>query len=261
MSKAPLVALEGKLGKFGHPRTLKVAGTGHLTKTKGHYMLHAAITASEAARLEEAARKVPAEEEAHTRGRAGIGAANVYQRGDSYYIPNIPNTRSQPIEVVRGDRQTTAGASYFSALQDEGTEEDKATATRALGAEAPLVAAHMPRRAAAAEGRQAEGEAAMPARTATEADLMSLEAMIHAEDPFVLRQLSANRGKASVVFRLKVGDRVELIRVTQEQIREIEMRPEVIERGGGRGGGKGGGKGREPLPTPVGAPRALGPGP
>ena len=64
MSKAPLVALEGKLGKFGHPRTLKVAGTGHLTKTKGHYMLHAAITASEAARLEEAARKVPAEEEA-----------------------------------------------------------------------------------------------------------------------------------------------------------------------------------------------------
>ena len=67
MSKAPLVALEGKLGKFGHPRTLKVAGTGHLTKTKGHYMLHAAITASEAARLEEAARKVPAEEEAHTR--------------------------------------------------------------------------------------------------------------------------------------------------------------------------------------------------
>ena len=59
-------------------------------------MLHAAITASEAARLEEAARKVPAEEEAHTRGRAGIGAANVYAKGDSYYIPNLPNTRSQP---------------------------------------------------------------------------------------------------------------------------------------------------------------------
>ena len=97
----------------------------------------------------------------------------------------------------------------------------------------------------------------MPARPATEADLMSLETMIHAEDPFILRQLSANRGKASVVFRLKVGDRVELVRVTKEQIREIEMRPEVIE----RGGGKGAGKGREYLPTPAGPPRALGPRP
>ena len=257
MSTAPLVALEGKLGKFGHPRTLKVAGTGHLTKTKGHYMLHAAITASEAARLEEAARKVPAEEEAHTRGRAGIGAANVYQRGDSYYIPNIPNTRSQPIEVVRGGRQTTAGASYFSALQDEGSEEDKATATRALGAEAPMIAAHLPRGAAAAQRRQAEGEAAMPARPATEADLMSLETMIHEENLFIMRELAANRGKASIVFRLKVGDRVELVRVTKEQLREIEMRPEVIE----RGGGKGAGKGREYLPSPAGPPRALGPRP
>ena len=256
MSKAPLVVLEGKLGKFGQVRSTKVAGTGYLTKTKGHMMLHAAVTASQAARLEEAARKVPAEEEAHTRGRAGIGAADVYQRGDSYYIPNIPNTRSQPIEIMRDGRQTTAGASYFSALQDKGTDDDKATATRALGAEAPLVPAHMPSRAgAAANRRQAESDAAMPARPATEADLMSLEIMIEAEDPFIMRQLSANRGKASVVLRLKVGGRVELIRVTQEQIREIEMRPEVIE----RGGGKGGGKGREPLPTPVGAPRALGP--
>ena len=83
--------------------------------------------------------------------------------------------------------------------------------------------------------------------------------MIHEENLFIMRELAANRGKASVVFRLKVGDRVELVRVTKEQLREIEMRPEVIERGGGRGGGKGGGKGREPLPTPVGPPRALGP--
>ena len=144
MSKAPLVALEGKLGKFGHPRTFKVEGLGHLTKTKGHYMLHASITASEAMRLAEAAKKVPAEEEAHTRGRAGIGAANVYAKGDSYYIPNLPNTRSQPIEVVREGRQTTAGAAYFSALQDKGSEEDKATTMRALGAEGDLMVAHMP---------------------------------------------------------------------------------------------------------------------
>ena len=247
MSKAPLVVLEGKLGKFGHPRTFKVEGMGHLTKTKGHYMLHASLTASQAAKLAEAARKVPAEEEAHTRGRAGIGAANVYSLGDSYYIPNLPNTKSQPIEVVREGRQTTAGASYFSGLQDRGSDEDKATATRALGAEAPLVPAHMPSRAgAAANRRQAESDAAMPARPATEADLMSLETMIEAEDPFIMRQLSANRGKDSVVLRLKIGNRVELIRVSQEQIREIEMRPEVIERGGGR-------------PVPAGAPRALGP--
>ena len=195
MSKAPLVALEGKLGRFGNPRTMKVEGLGHLTKTKGHYMLHASITASQAMRLAEAAKKVPAEEEAHTRGRAGIGAANVYAKGDSYYIPNLPNTRSQPIEVVREGRQTTAGAAYFSALQDKGTDEDKATATRALGAEGGLVAAHMPRGARAAERREAESEAALPARPATESDLMHLQLMVEAEEPFILRQFAANRDK------------------------------------------------------------------
>ena len=64
MSKAPLVHLEGKLGKFGHARTFKVDGLGHLTKSKGRFVLHAAITASQAARLDEASKKVSAEEEA-----------------------------------------------------------------------------------------------------------------------------------------------------------------------------------------------------
>ena len=58
MSKAPLVHLEGKLGKFGHARTFKVDGLGHLTKSKGRFVLHAAITASQAARLDEASKKV-----------------------------------------------------------------------------------------------------------------------------------------------------------------------------------------------------------
>ena len=61
MSKAPLVHLEGKLGKFGHARTFKVDGLGHLTKSKGRFVLHAAITASQAARLDEASKKVSAE--------------------------------------------------------------------------------------------------------------------------------------------------------------------------------------------------------
>ena len=73
MSKAPLVHLEGKLGKFGHARTFKVDGLGHLTKSKGRFVLHAAITASQAARLDEASKKVSAEEEARTRGFAEEG--------------------------------------------------------------------------------------------------------------------------------------------------------------------------------------------
>ena len=270
MSKAPLVHLEGKLGKFGHAHTFKVDGLGHLTKSKGRFVLHAAITASQAARLDEASKKVSAEEEAQTRGHVPIGMDHVYQKGDSYMLPNMPGTKSQPIEIVRNNRPTTAGASYFSALQEKGGEEDRANATRALGARGGLVGAHLPKEPAIREGeseedfarrqrrhgdasrrREAQGEAAMPARAATEEDFINVQGALELGDGAMARQIADTRGKRHVVLRLRRAGRIELVRFSQEQIREIEESagPEII----------GAAAPAAPLPVPRGPPRALAP--
>ena len=270
MSKAPLVHLEGKLGKFGHARTFKVDGLGHLTKSKGRFVLHAAITASQAARLEEAAKKVSAEEEARTRGSVPIGMDHVYQKGDSYMLPNMPGSKSQPIELVRHHRPTTAGASYFAALQEKGGEEDREKATRALGARGGLVGAHLPKQPAIREGeseedfarrqrrhgdasrrREAQGEAAMPARAATEEDFINVQGALELGDGAMARQIADTRGKRHVVLRLRRAGRIELVRFSQEQIREIEESagPEII----------GAAAPAAPLPVPRGPPRALAP--
>ncbi len=48
MSKTPLLKLSGKLGQAVGARSVDIQGTGSLTKSHGHYLLKAAITASEA---------------------------------------------------------------------------------------------------------------------------------------------------------------------------------------------------------------------
>ena len=272
MSKAPLVHLEGKLGKFGHARTFKVDGLGHLTKSKGRFVLHAAITASQAARLDEASKKVSAEEEAQTRGHVPIGMDHVYQKGDSYMLPNMPGTKSQPIEIVRNDRPTTAGASYFAALQEKGGEEDRANATRALGARGGLVGVHLPKQPAIREGeseedfarrqrrhgdasrrREAQGEAAMPARAPMKEDFINMQGALELGDGAMARQIADTRGKRHVILRLRNSGRIELVRFSQEQIREIEQSagPEII--------GAAPAAPAAPLPVPRGPPRALAP--
>ena len=66
-TKAPLLQMSGKLGFFGARKNVPIHGTGSLTKSHGHFMLKAALTESEAAKLQqlEAMRKrVPVEQEA-----------------------------------------------------------------------------------------------------------------------------------------------------------------------------------------------------
>ena len=187
-------------------------------------------------------------------------------------LPNMPGTKSQPIEIVRNNRPTTAGASYFSALQEKGGEEDRANATRALGARGGLVGAHLPKQPAIREGeseedfarrqrrhgdasrrREAQGEAAVPARAATEEDFINVQGALELGDGAMARQIADTRGKRHVVLRLRRAGRIELVRFSQEQIREIEESagPEII--------GAAPAAPAAPLPVPRGPPRALAP--
>ena len=72
-TKAPLLEVSAKIGHFGAARTIKVEGTGAITKSHGHLVLRAGITESEArnaAKLAELAKRVPVEQEARTRAKA-----------------------------------------------------------------------------------------------------------------------------------------------------------------------------------------------
>ena len=191
-------------------------------------------------------------------------------------LPNMPGSKSQPIELVRHHRPTTAGASYFAALQEKGGEEDREKATRALGARGGLVGAHMPkhperreeeseeafaqrqrRYGDASRRREAQGEAAVPARAATEEDFINVQGALELGDGAMARQIADTRGKRHVVLRLRRAGRIELVRFSQEQIREIEESagPEII-------GPAPAAPAAPPighLPVPRGPPRALAP--
>ena len=89
----------------------------------------------------------------------------------------------------------------------------------------------------------------MPARAATEEDFINVQGALELGDGAMARQIADTRGKRHVILRLRQpGGRIELVRFSQEQIREIELSagPEVIGDDGHR-------------PVPRGAPRALAP--
>ena len=71
-AKAPLLQVSAKVGHYGAARTITVQGEGAITKSHGHYVLRAGITASQAhaAKLAELSKRVPVEQEARTRARA-----------------------------------------------------------------------------------------------------------------------------------------------------------------------------------------------
>ena len=74
-AKAPLLQVSAKVGHYGAARTITVQGEGAITKSHGHLVLRAGITASQArnaAKLEELSKRVPVEEEARTRAKAGM---------------------------------------------------------------------------------------------------------------------------------------------------------------------------------------------
>ena len=72
MNKAPLLVVDGKIGRFGGAVKTKFEGVGALKKSGGLYMFQASLTATQAHKLEAMAKKVPVEVEARTRARAGV---------------------------------------------------------------------------------------------------------------------------------------------------------------------------------------------
>ena len=72
MNKAPLLQVNGKIGRFGGAVTTDFRGQGAIKKSHGLYMFQAALTATQAHKLEAMAKKVPVEREARTRARAGV---------------------------------------------------------------------------------------------------------------------------------------------------------------------------------------------
>ena len=61
-TKPPLLEVSAKIGHYGASRTIQVKGEGAITKSHGHYVLRAGITASEARndeKLAELSKRVP----------------------------------------------------------------------------------------------------------------------------------------------------------------------------------------------------------
>ena len=79
--------IDGKLGRFGGAVDTKIEGTGAITKFKGEYKLSAMITASQAHKIQELAKKVPAEQEARTRARAPGLSTSATTRGRLAGLP------------------------------------------------------------------------------------------------------------------------------------------------------------------------------
>ena len=81
-TKTPLLKLSGRLGQWLGATNVPIEGTGALTKSHGHYLLKAAITASQAKELDKLKRRVPVEEEAENRALA-LGKAYEEARGQT----------------------------------------------------------------------------------------------------------------------------------------------------------------------------------
>ena len=119
MRKAPLLVIDGKLGRFGGAVNTKVEGTGAITKAGrgGEYRLSAMLTATQAHKMEELAKKVPVEEEARTRARAGVLPYAGKKEGEGF-LPRHSYTKTDSIPISKaGGVLTYAGHGYLQERQ------------------------------------------------------------------------------------------------------------------------------------------------
>ena len=115
MSKSPLLKVSGKLGLFLGRKSVPVTGTGSLTKSHGHLVLRAEVTATQARQaleLEKMKTKVPVEQEAET--RAQVPGGQKYEkevRGGGRMVTNPAGADPIPL-VTHEDKLTHAGYAY-----------------------------------------------------------------------------------------------------------------------------------------------------
>ena len=101
MNKAPLLVVDGKIGRFGGAVNTKFEGVGALKKSGGLYMFQASLTATQAHKLEAMAKKVPVEREARTRARAGV---KPYQgKHGEVMLPRHQGSKAEPIKLTTGE--------------------------------------------------------------------------------------------------------------------------------------------------------------
>ena len=258
-TKAPLLEVSAKIGHFGAARTIKVEGTGAITKSHGHLVLRAGITESEArnaAKLAELAKRVPVEQEARTRAKAGFG---LHPKGDDAFVKRHG---ADPILVMRGDNLTYAGHAYMQEAQTnpQFSAEAQRHAKTILGARGgSLHDPHMPKRPEqredetdeafakrltkherAVERRKAANEKSIQKRDAGAADLNRLKVQL-IEDPGmsarINRVLDAD-GEANPhrepQWTMTVDhpslDKVEYVRFTEAQILQVNREIQEMRR-------------------------------
>ena len=249
-TKAPLLEVSAKIGHFGAARTIKVQGTGAITKSHGHLVLRAGIRESEArdaAKVAELAKRVPVEQEARTRAKAGFG---LQPKGDDFVVRRHG---ADPILVQRGDQLTYAGHAYMQEAQsnpqfsDEG-RKNAANILRARGSR--LYDPHMPKRPEqredetdeafakrltrherAVERRKAANEKSIQKRDAGAADLNRLKVQL-IEDPGMSARINrvldadveANPHREpqwTMTVDHPSLDKVEYVRFTESQILQV----------------------------------------
>ena len=120
MNKAPLLVVDGKIGRFGGAVNTKFEGVGALKKSGGLYMFQASLTATQAHKLEAMAKRVPVEREARTRARAGV---HPYEGKDGEaLLPRHQGSKVDPIKLTvaddEGETMTYAGHAYFQERQN-----------------------------------------------------------------------------------------------------------------------------------------------
>ena len=123
---------------FGNRQNTRVEGTGVVSKSHGHYVLRAAISATEArgmVDLEEMKKRVPVEEEARTRGRAG---RNAQVLGDGSTVLYRDDTMIDPITLATADGQLTYSGREFARGRAEFGDPDAQATVRAMNPDEEL---------------------------------------------------------------------------------------------------------------------------
>ena len=168
MNKAPLLVVDGKIGRFGGAVKTKFEGVGALKKSGGLYMFQASLTATQAHKLEAMAKRVPAEVEARTRAKAGV--VPYEGRDGAAMLPRHTGSKVDPIRLTSaGEDQamTYPGHAYMQERQTNPafTPEQQGVARRLMREEGDrLVDLHAPKRP---EQRDGEPDASYDRRLAT----------------------------------------------------------------------------------------------
>ena len=251
-TKAPLLNVSAKIGHFGSALSsaINVEGTGAITKSHGQYVLRAGITetqARDAAKVAELAKRVPVQQEARTRAKAGFG---LHPKGDDYFVRRHG---VDPILVMKGDNLTYAGHAYMQAAQTnpQFSAEAQQNARTLLGARGgSLHDPHMPKRPEqredetdeafakrltrherAVERRKAANEKGIQKRDAGQADLNRLKVQLiqHPTKRQSINRVLEADGEANPhrdpQWTMTVNhpnlDKVEYVRFTQGQILQV----------------------------------------